>query len=201
MGAYFWGLAAKTAENGQILRNDSIEKGRNSWSLPYFQTFGEIWFNVDFWVCCQTWPNSMITLSLGRSRYAKIVLNPKNQYHTSSVAANTLNVYPSQGTMYYTWFPAATTIIVGILLLHDTQSVCANALCLYLGDCNIYRLKSFIRRNTKLFACCLSHSIWSVMKSLCQWITWTTKSILLIQPKLFSHVASKIPGPLLVHNT
>ena len=74
----------------------------------------------------------------------KLMLNPKNEYHTLSVAANTLNVYPRQSTRHYTWFPAATSKTIGMLLLHDTQSVSADALYLYLGDCNKYRLKSFI---------------------------------------------------------
>ena len=72
----------------------------------------------------------MIWLSSGYSRYGKIALIPKNQHHTLSVAGNTLNVHLSQGTRHYTWFPDGTSKTIGVLILRDTQSVSANALCL-----------------------------------------------------------------------
>ena len=48
MGADLWGLAAKTAKNGQKLRNGFVKRGEILGPHQIFLTFLDSEFNVDF---------------------------------------------------------------------------------------------------------------------------------------------------------
>ena len=47
MGAYLWGLAAKTAKNGQKLRNGFVKRGGIFGPHQIFFTFLDSEFNLD----------------------------------------------------------------------------------------------------------------------------------------------------------